>query len=500
MLDKQNKIANPTQIDYRWPLLFLAYFSLQILSRTIVGGGLGIDEAELMLTAQTLKWGYGTQPPLYSWIQYGLFSLFGETIFSLSLLKNSFLCLTYLALFRLLRDHYNSEIAGLATLSLLLLPQIGWESQRALSHSVLATTMASVTLLLFFRLMITRNLWLYFLLGIAVALGVLSKFNFVLLPIALLISAISLRSTRGAIINPRIILSFVTTSIILFMPVQWMISHQKNVLETASKFNIHADTEKTTSTLIGLLSLVKVSFLFSVVPLIILIILYLRYHQKSITSSSQELPIYQFLLRTVISALLLTLVIVLCSGTTNVKDRWLLPFLFLTAPTMTLWFLPKLSKLGRHRFIQAIGIAALLVFIAQPIHDMRPSRRSTPFPAIVSAIADKYPETKTIYAENKWIGGNFHYLNKNWNIIIPGKNPDALEGEVVLVWPSRQATIPQVMTGYLEAQNKKITVIDPTTTVKIAYSPKFKSLFTINFTAAQIKNSAASDRVLKAKY
>ena len=482
----QDKIANPHQVDYRWPLLFLAYFSLQILLRTIVGGGLGIDEAELMLTAQTLKWGYGTQPPLYSWIQHGLFALFGETIFALSLLKNSFLCLTYLALFHLLCDHYDRKIAGLATLSLLLLPQISWESQRALSHSVLATTMASVTLLLFFRLIMTRNLWLYFLFGIAVALGILSKFNFVLLPVALLISAISLRSTRKAILNPQIILSFVTTSIILFIPVQWMISHQENVLETANKFQIHANTTKLISAATGLLSLVKASFLFSAAPLAILIILYLLYHQKPIISP-RELPFFKFLVRTILIALSLTLVIVLCSGTTNVKGRWLQPFLFLVAPTMALWVLPKLSELGRHRFTQFIGIAALLIFIAQPIHDMKPSRRSTPFPTIVSAITDKYPETMTIFVKNKWIGGNFYYLNKDWDIIIPGKNPDALEGEVILVWPSQQATIPQVMTDYLEAQNKKIIAIDPTTTVKIAYSPKIKSLFTINFTAARLK-------------
>ncbi len=403
----QDKIANLNRVDYRWPLLFLAYFSLQILLRTVVGGGLGIDEAELMLTAQTLEWGYGAQPPLYSWIQHGLFALFGETIFALSLLKNFFLYLTYLALFRLLCDHYDRKIAGLATLSLLLLPQIGWESQRALSHSVLATAMASVTLLLFFRLLMSRNLWLYFLFGIAVALGILSKFNFALLPIALLVTAISLRSTRGAILNLRILLSLVTTSVILFVPLQWIIHHQENVLETAHKFNIHTDTAKLISALTGSLSLLKASFLFSAVPLIILIFLYFRYQQKP-TAPSREPLLFQFLLRTIITALLLILIIVVCSGTTNIKDRWLQPVLFLAAPTMALWVLPKLSELGRHRFIQLLGITALLVLVAQPIHDIRPSRRSTPFPAIISAIADRYPETKTIFAKNKWIGGNFY--------------------------------------------------------------------------------------------
>ena len=482
----QNKIADPNQVDYRWPLLFLTYFTLQILLRVIIGGGLGIDEAELMLTAQTLQWGYGAQPPLYSWIQHGIFALFGETIFALSLLKNSFLFLTYFAMYRTLRSYYDRETAGIATISLLLLPQIGWESQRALSHSVLATAMASITLLIFSRLMIQRNLWLYLLFGIAVALGVLSKFNYVILPIALLISAVSLRSTRGAVLNPRIFLSVITTSIILFMPLRWMISHQTYVLETVNKFNIQTETVKLLSALTGLFSLLKASFLFSALPLILLIFLYFRYHKKTSTATGVS-PFFQFLVRTIITAFLLILMIVLSSGTTNIKDRWLLPILFLAAPAMTLWILPKLSTRGRHRFIQTIGLAALLIFIAQPIHDMRPSRRSTPFPAIVSAIADKYPETKTVFVKDKWIGGNFRYLNNNWEIIIPGKKPEALKGEILFAWPNQQTNMPWIMTKYLKVQNKKITAIDPTTTVKFAYSAGSESLFTMNFTTVQLK-------------
>jgi len=483
----QNKITNPIGVDYRWPALFLAYFTLQIFLRTVViGRGLGIDEAELMLTAQTLEWGYGVQPPLYSWIQHGLFALFGETIFALSLLKNSFLCLTYLALFRLLRNHYDTEIAGLATLSLLLLPQIGWESQRALSHSVLATTMASITFLLFSRLIVSRSLWLYLFFGIAVALGVLAKFNYVIFPIALLISAISLRSTREAILNPRIFLSFAAISTILFFPFQWIINHQTSVLETVNKFSIHPDTEKLISALAGFLSLAKASFLFSAVPLFILVFLFFRYNKKTMISSG-DLPFFHLLVRTVITALLLTLIIILCSGTTNVKDRWLQPILFLAAPTMTVWLLPKLSELGRHRFMQIVGIAALLIFTILPIHDIKASRRSTPFPEIVSAIADRYPETKTIFAKDKWVGGNFRYLNKEWLIAVPGKHPEVLKGEVICVWPSQQTTIPRVMTKYLETWGKKIISVDPTTTVKLAHPPNSESIFTLNFTAIRLE-------------
>lgn len=118
---------------------------------------------------------------------------------------------------------------------------------------------------------------------------------------------------------------------------------------------------------------------------------------------------------------------------------------------------------------------------------LKPSRRSTPFPAIAAAIADRYPEAKTVFVKNKWIGGNFRYLNKNWNSVIPGKNPAVLTGEVLFVRPNLQANIPRVMAEYLKVQNKKIAIIDPLTTVKFAYSAESKSLFTMNFTAVRLK-------------
>lgn len=482
----QKELVNPIRIDYGWPLLFLTYFSLQILLRTFIGRGLGIDEAELMLTAQTLKWGYGAQPPLYSWLQHGTFALFGETIFALSLLKNSFLCLTYLALYRTLRSHYDREIAGLATLSLLLLPQIGWESQRALSHSILATAMGSVTFLLFSRLVVTRKPWLYILFGVAVTLGTLSKFNYVVLPIAMVIAATSLRSTRGAVLSPRILLSLATISIALFMPLRWIMTHPDSVLESVHKFNIQSDVTKLQSALTGFLSLAEASFLFLALLIGLLLLLYCRYNIK-ITAPHPGSPFFQLLFRTIKVALFLILMIILWSGATSIKDRWLQPVLFLAAPAMTLWLLPKLSELGRHRFKQLVGVAALLIFIAQPIHEIRSSRRSTPFPVMVAAIADKYPETTTIFAKNKWIGGNFHYLKKSWKITIPGKNPEVLKGKIVLVWPSEKTTIPRKMTDYLVAQHKEIVSLDPITTVKAPFSTESEPKFTMSFTTAQLK-------------
>lgn len=474
------------RLNYNWTIIIFSYFVLQILSRVFVGGGLGIDEAELMLTAKTLEWGYGAQPPFYSWVQHGIFSLIGENIFSLSVVKNSFLCLTYLGLYRLLCCQYKKEIAGLATISLIFLPQISWESQRALSHSVLATSMTVITFLIFMQLTENRKTWLYVLFGVSVALGTLSKLNFLIFPIAMLTAAISLSSIRETVIDARILITSGVASAILLKPILWMVSHQNMVMTSVAKFSINADVSKLESAWQGFLSLAVAGVSFLAILIVVLVFLYFKYGENR-TVSSHKTPLFQLLLRTVVVALFFTLVLVLCSGTTNVKDRWLQPVLVLAAPMMTLWVLPKLSGLGRHRFVQMVYAVALLVFIVLPAHDIRPSRRSAPFPAVISAVVDRHPKVKTIFAENKWIGGNFRYLKKEWEIGTPESNFEALRGDVVLVWGSCADNVPASMINRLEAQNKRIILAGPITTIEANYSLKSKSMLTMYFVSALIE-------------
>src|SRR5262245_21622617 len=81
----------------RWQpwIWLLVYFGAHLLSRVLVSDALELDEAEQTLWTQQLHAGYGAQPPLYTWLQWGVFQLFGVSVFSLALLKNLLLALTY---------------------------------------------------------------------------------------------------------------------------------------------------------------------------------------------------------------------------------------------------------------------------------------------------------------------------------------------------------------------------------------------------------------------
>src|SRR6185369_2067422 len=75
-----------------------------------------------------------------------------------------------------------------AALSLFLLPSFAWESQRDLTHSVLASTCAVATLFCLVELLSTRQLKWYLGFGLCGGLGILSKYNYALWFVGLLMA------------------------------------------------------------------------------------------------------------------------------------------------------------------------------------------------------------------------------------------------------------------------------------------------------------------------
>ncbi|HVG49422.1 MAG TPA: hypothetical protein VM899_14965, partial [Rubellimicrobium sp.] len=77
----------PRTIEARFTLAVLAYVAFQVVLRLIIGRSLELDEAEAFYQSRHLAWGYGPQPPLYFWLQWALFQVFGPGLLALALLK-----------------------------------------------------------------------------------------------------------------------------------------------------------------------------------------------------------------------------------------------------------------------------------------------------------------------------------------------------------------------------------------------------------------------------
>lgn len=165
------------------------YLFASALARYITSPTLDLDQAEQSLLSQQFAWGYSEQPPLYTWLVQLMFSLTGPAAWALFALKAAVLWLTAAALIvaaagaGLPAARQRVILVGLA-----LIPQYIWESQRDVTHSTLATALAAVTLALLLQVRRQPSRGGLLALGLALAAGLLSKYNFALLLPAVLLA------------------------------------------------------------------------------------------------------------------------------------------------------------------------------------------------------------------------------------------------------------------------------------------------------------------------
>lgn len=388
-----------------WPTSIVAYFVFHTAYRVALGGSLGLDEAQIILHGQSFAWGYGPQPPLYGWLQGLVFFVTGPSIFGLAVLKNTLLCATVLTIYGLIRTQHQAHVAGLAAVSLLLLPQISWASQRALTHSVLVSLSAALTFAIVWWI-IRRPSWVGFVaLGLVLAMGMLAKFNYALFAAAVFLAALSLPKARRALWSGRLFLSLGIAGVLVARPVIWMIDNRDVALSSARKFDI-IDSGILVTAAQSMAAWAEAVFSFLILLAVVTGLLFWR-HSKAGPArlSMQEQLIWRSLL---IGAGLLA-VVVLGIGATSVRDRWLQPVLILAAPATILWLQRRLSVRGIRRLWQTYGVLAVLIVVALPIHNFRGrAYRAAPYGALSAMILDGLPDD-TILVARTWVAGNLFF-------------------------------------------------------------------------------------------
>lgn len=210
------------------------------------------DEIEQYLDADSFQLGYSEkQPPLFTWILYLLFSIFGKSQFVLFVLIHSMIFGFYAINYLIAKEVLPQSKAILSTFALLLIPVYSIEFPKYFTHSILFSLMGSLALYICLRILKTslpsesnpkeasnltikqRNLQLlnYLLLGIVLGLGVLAKYNFVLVIGVLLLAALLSKESRKLILSPQIVLSFGAFIAVIAPHFMWAISRYLNNTE-----------------------------------------------------------------------------------------------------------------------------------------------------------------------------------------------------------------------------------------------------------------------------
>ena len=408
------------------------------LLRTLIGGGLERDEAEQILLQGHWALGYGPQPPLYTWIQNLIFSLFGATIFSLALLKNMLLLGTYLLVYRsALLLNRRQELAAIAAGSIFLIPTISWQCQRDLTHTVLALFMAAATLytLLWIRSRSREIRWFHYgALGLVTGLGLLSKYNYPLFLAALFLAALADRELRRLILDPRFLLTLLTALLVAAPHLYWIAEHFREATgRTVGKMHIGGEFQLWRSLFSPLTAALAL--------LAPLLVLFFTFFGRELRRPGNRL------LRNYLIALTLLLILfALASHATHFKSRWLAPLYFPTAIYLVTFLAPEaLPRRRIARYMQTIltvMVIILTVYITRvffPDLAKNPPRFVFPYPEVIRHFQARHPQISTILYGSNLVGGNFR-LRYPSNTTVQRAEAETLKralntGEkVLLIW------------------------------------------------------------------
>jgi hypothetical protein len=431
----------------------LVYFAAHLLIQMTVGGSLERDEAEIVYLAQQLQLGYGTQPPLYAWLQWLAFSLFGLNCFSLALLKVLILVALYLGMYRAARPLIGAQGALAAAASLALFPQIGWESLRDLTHSVLLTSIACSTLWCYFAVLRKPRAGRYALFGLLVGLGLQTKYNFGIFLTGLICASLLVREHRDVLWSRNVVIA-AGAAFLVFLPHGiWLMQN----LDTAAAGTMRklaegtGDTGYLNNVAAGLASLLSATLAFAVLPVLVYLVALRRLHRQM--ACDVRSPESRFFLCLYAGFLAVLIAIVLTGEVGKIKDRWMMPLLF-SLPLALFAVAPSLSRQAAFERLRPVVVAVgLLVLILLPMRTWfgpalgRVSPPHHPYPELASELVRRFPATNTVVTEGTLIAGNLHFEQPRLRTLLLEhaiRREERLAGQVLLVMDE------DAKTGWLE--------------------------------------------------
>ncbi|AGA89692.1 hypothetical protein Thimo_0856 [Thioflavicoccus mobilis 8321] len=363
----KSELFHGLQSQPRWLIVALILYFLAFgIARTLISDSLALDEAEQALLSQWWFWGYSAQPPLYTWLQAAVIAVVGDNVAALSVLRQLLLLVTYVFVYLIAsRAIKRRAVANAATLALMLIPQIVWENQREHTHSLLALCLAAATLYIALRLLERRSLGGYVALGVAAGLGLLAKYNYVVMASAAIVALSTSPEGRCVLFDRRSLISAALAAIIVGPHLLWLLGHLQVGPEVVSKLHTQHPAQGparefglTMKTIVGFFS-----------PFWIVLVLVFP---RSIKPSNWGAPAsaeVKFLGRYLLAVFALLIVIVWAFEANQFKERWLQPFFFV-APV---WLFAKIAvaypETRRYEIFSTVawtaGLLALAVTVAR---------------------------------------------------------------------------------------------------------------------------------------
>jgi len=421
---------------------FAAYFAAHAMLRTWAGGGLEVDEGEMLVLGRRWQWGYGPQFPLYNWLQAGSFALFGPTTLGLAALKNVVLWVSVTGLYLGLRRVHALPVALAGALSLALLPNVVWEFQRASSHSIvlLAGVCWTVWAVMGVLARGARRDWL--MLGVVVGLSGLTKANYWLVPVTLAavlaLGRPPLPDLPRRSVWPGLALAGLVAVAILAWPYLWMLEHPELTMASSGKAfrsefglvpGVEGLAEAAVGTLAGLLPVGLAVWLLS---------------RGRAVPAGPDWP-GRLLVAAGIAGLGLSAAAILVVRATEVESRWLVPAYVLLAAGLMVQAARRATPAGLRRLWIACGVIGALTLGGMANHRLSaPGTGMIDFVPLAEAVDRMAPD---VVMADYHIGGNLVLLRPDLAVLAPlaGAVPPGARRVLIL---TRGGAVPDPVTAF----------------------------------------------------
>ena len=398
------------------------------VSRLLISSTMELDEAEQFLNGSDFQWGYNSQAPLYSWIVNGVSLFFGVNIVTLLAIKYCLLFLFYCSFYSVARFLWDSRKALITTGSLMLFPLYLYEFNRDLSHTILMTLIASITCLFSLKILSKTTTMRYILLGVFIGMGTLSKYNFLLFAMAVIVAGLSMREGRRIIFDKRIGLSLLSCMIIVLPHFIWLLTDDFSSVRYA--------LEKAQAGGLETPSLSKMFFTivspYSGLSVFLIIFLLFFYHLLS-TDTLKENPQLRFFKWVAVYGLLMPIIIILALRAGHFSGRWLAP-IFLTLPIVGFSMIDLNVKDNRIKYFTFLcaflAIAGLItrIFIGfMPDSTGKAERIHIPFKVISLQLQDMLKKNEIFDVRDIAIISDDIHLAANIMALLPGTKFISLE-------------------------------------------------------------------------
>ena len=201
------------------PWLIIAFVCTNLAIWLLISSNLEWDESEFVGRVGFSLGYLGSHPPLYNWIVGVFYALTESWSAAVAVPKDMLLAGTYLLAFDLVRRLTGRSLPGaMAAASLILVPEIVFFSEYTRTFSVLALFASAACLHAIVMVVKYPSMLRFVWLGLALGIGFLAKYNFIVLVVALVVAGMTIPIIRRAVFVPKL---FLSVGIVAVMVVPW---------------------------------------------------------------------------------------------------------------------------------------------------------------------------------------------------------------------------------------------------------------------------------------